>query len=70
MPENKPLYVECLNCGERWKLLTLPMNFNAAARRLKGAFCPNCDANANQIKLCMTDGESIVVQSRKGTPKE
>ena len=66
---SKPIFVECLPCGERWKVGTTPAAFRAFARLLRNVTCPNCYAKSSRIVLCMTDGPHAVTEARNGKPQ-
>lgn len=66
MSERKPLFVECQNCGERWKWLTLPL---AVTKMPRSARCPNC-GEEERVGICPTEGPHAVTEPRDGTAVE
>lgn len=63
--DRKPMFVECLVCGERWKLVTVPIEARTFARALKSAMCPHC-AERKRLAVCPTDGPDAVTAPRAG----
>ena len=66
MSDRKPLFAECMTCGERWKVATTLMELGKFAKLLKNARCPNCAETAKKIGLCYTEGPDAVTQARNG----
>lgn len=66
MSERKPLFVECMDCGERWKVATLPAEILKVARSLTRFCCPFCGAKSDRIGMCATDGPDAVAAARDG----
>lgn len=62
----KPLFIECMECGERWKAATLPLGILKMARALKRVCCPFCGAKSDRIGMCATDGPNAVTAARDG----
>lgn len=66
-PFSKPFFAECMECGERFKVATLPIQVSTLATLTK-MFCPNCGTGASRLGLCATDGPNAVTAPRDGAP--
>ena len=67
MSNPHPCYVECGNCGERWKIATAPCSLSTYAAALKRAQCPCCGAHTD-LYVCSTVGPDAPKGPRDGTP--
>lgn len=65
-----PLFVECSRCGERWKLVTTPIDVSDLLKICKRAKCPNCAATGRVINLCKNVGPNAVTEARNGKQVE
>lgn len=63
---SKPLFAECMDCGERWKIGTLPIPASNFAGICLGVVCPCCKVDYSRISLCQTSGPDAVTEPRKG----
>lgn len=60
----KPLFIECWECGERWKAGDLPMDVDDLVKIKQE--CPGC-GNKSGMSLCPTEGEKAVTEPRRGS---
>jgi hypothetical protein len=61
----RSIFAECFDCGERWKVATIPMEVPKLVKLLKTR-CPNCGQGPKKIGLCPTEGKEAVTEARNG----
>ncbi len=64
MTNRKPLFAECGECGERWKIATLPINISVTSLP-RNPQCPNC-AERKRLYWLHTSGPHAVTEARSG----
>lgn len=64
----KPLFIECIVCGERWKVATIPVPLGRLSKVLRSCMCPTC-GETKRIVMCPTDGVDAVTEPRAGMPQ-
>jgi Zn finger protein HypA/HybF involved in hydrogenase expression len=49
--DGRDMWVNCKSCGHEWVALRLPMEMSKAAKVMIKLHCPNCAADAKQIRV-------------------
>jgi Zn finger protein HypA/HybF involved in hydrogenase expression len=49
--DGRDMWVNCKSCGHEWVGLRLPMEMGKAAKIMLKLHCPNCAADAKQIRV-------------------
>jgi hypothetical protein len=57
--KNGPVFVECMKCGERWKVARIPLALSTLCELTKRVMCPNC-FEKSKISMCPTHGARAV----------